>query len=71
VATSGGCEKAIRGLVSPGGLVDLFVEIAAKGFAGGTAEGFRAFFDALLGLHAAVARPLFAALLEKVGGRGP
>jgi len=65
-----GCEKAIRGLVEPGGLIELFVDVAVKGFAGGTAELLKAFFDGLFGSLAAVARPLFAAFLEKVGGRG-
>jgi len=70
VAASGNCEKAIRDLVSSGGFIDLFVDVANKGFAGGVAELFKTFFDALLGPLAAVARPLFAALLEKLGGRG-
>jgi len=70
VAVSDGCEKAIRGLVSQDDLVDLFVDVAVKSFAGGTAELLRAFFDGLLGPVAALARPLFAAFLEKVGGRG-
>jgi len=70
VAASDGCEKAIRGLVEPGGFADFFKDIAVKGFAGSTAELFRAFFDGLFGPLAALARPLFAAFLEKVGGRG-
>jgi len=70
VAASGNCEKAIRDLVSPGGFIDLFVDVANKGFAGGVAELFKTFFDLLFGPFAAVARPLFAALLEKLGGRG-
>jgi len=70
VAASGGCEGAIRGLVEPGGFADFFKDIAVKGFAGGATELFRAFFDGLFGPLAALARPLFAAFLEKVGGRG-
>jgi len=45
VAASGGCEEAIMGLVSGDGLIDLFVDVAVKGFAGGAAELFKAFFD--------------------------
>jgi len=70
VAASSDCEKAIRGLVSPGGLIDLFVDVATKGFAGGAAELLNVFFNILLGPVAALARPLFAAFLEKLGGRG-
>jgi len=49
VAASGGYEETIGGLVEPGGLVDLFVDVAVKCFAGNTAEVFKAFFNALLG----------------------
>jgi len=43
VAASDSCEKAIRGLVEPGGFPDLFIVVATKGFAGGATELFKEF----------------------------
>lgn len=48
----------------------LFIEIVTKSFAGGMAVLLKAFFDGLFGPSATVARPLFAAFVEKVGRRG-
>jgi len=67
VAASGNCEKAIRDLVSPGSLIDLFKNIAAKGFAGATAEILKPFFEKLLDFAAKVVHPVFAAVLDIVG----
>jgi len=71
VAAFESCEKAIRGLVEPGGLIELFVDVAVKGFAGGAVELFKVFFDALLGLLVAVARPYSPPCWRKSAGGGP
>jgi len=53
--------------VEPGGLVDLFIDIAVKCFANSTAELFKAFFDGLFDPRAALTRPLFVALVVNYG----
>jgi len=67
VVVSGGCEKAIRDLVSPGGLIDLVKNIAAKGFAGVTAELLKPFFEKLLDFAAKVVHPVVATILDILG----
>jgi len=64
------CEKAIRDLVSPGGFVDLFVDMARDGFAGAPAELLRRFFEGLFNPLGVVVRPLFVAVLENLDEMG-